>query len=163
MQAEKENLLMQDTVQEILCTDILKITSNITLEFAVSLALSRKIDDLYVVDDDQHLLGIVPGFTLIKSLIQSENHHTIVEQIMSRYVMTCESTLPIAEIAPLFREACNERIAVIQQGKLIGQLRRCDVMQWLARQAYQSETTEYQSHIGPPQFLKTRRVNQTQS
>jgi len=147
---------MQDTVQEILCTNILKITLEASIDSAVSLARSCQLEDLYVVDEHQQLLGVVPGFALVKSILCFQDGENSVERIMSRQILSCETNLPIAEIAPLFREACHERIAVTEKGKLIGQIRRCDVLQWLARQTGKAGKTEQRSHIEPPQFLKTR-------
>ncbi len=148
---------MQNMVQDILNTDILKITSNVSVEFAVSLALYRQVENLYVVNEQQHLLGIVPAFSLVKSLVNAESDSLSVEQIMSRHVVSCDASAGIAEIVPLFREACHESIAVVHQGKLIGQLCRHDILQWLAQQAYQKNEQEEKTEITPPQFLKTRR------
>ncbi len=166
---------MQNMVQEILNTDILKITPNVSVEFAVSLALYRQVEKLYVVDDQQHLLGIVPAFSLVKSLINAECDCQSVEQIMSRHVVSCEASINIAEIAPLFREACHESIAVVHQGQLIGQLLRHDILQWLSQQAFQnsvntdngvnaeSSVNKEKLQIAPPQFLKARHSHQTLS
>ncbi len=159
---------MQNMVQEILNTDILKITPNVSVEFAVSLALYRQVEKLYVVDEQQHLLGVVPAFSLVKSLINAESDCLSVEQIMSRHVVSCDASTDIAEIVPLFREACHESIAVVHQGQLVGQLRRHDILQWLSQQAFQNSVNtencvnsekslnKEMLQIAPPQFMKTR-------
>ncbi len=147
---------MQNMVHEILDTDILKVTPDVSVQFAVSLVLYRQVDKLYVVNEKQYLLGVVPAFSLVKSLINAESGSQSVEQIMSRHVVSCEASTEIAEVVPLFREACHESIAVIHQGQLIGQLLRHDILHWLSQQALQSNEYDAKVQVAPPQFLQNR-------
>ena len=155
---------MQNTVQEFLDSDILKVTENISIQFAVSLVLYRQADRVYVVDEQQHLLGLVPGFSLVKSLINAENKSHTVGQIMSSHIVSCDACSEMAEVAPLFREACHESIAVTDRGILVGQLLRHDVLRWLSLRSLQgkgNDGSEKRKQIPTPQFLKKQRCPET--
>lgn len=150
---------MRNIVQEYLDGDILKVTENISIQFAVSLVLYRQADRVYVVDEQQHLLGLVPGFSLVKSLINAEHESHTVGQIMSSHVVSCDACSEMAEVAPLFREACHESIAVTDRGILVGQLLRHDVLRWLSLHSSQekaNDQNEKRKQVPTPQFLKKR-------
>jgi len=95
---------------------------------ALERVVSSRATELYVVDSDQSLLGIVPDYELLKVRLHGGVTETTVERIMSHRVICFESDARVGDALKLFREGQHSRAAVVQGGKLVGQITRTTLL-----------------------------------
>ena len=70
-------------------------------------------------------------YELLKSrLLNTDNEQTI-EAIVSCSIMTLSPEMMLEEVAGYFRDSCRQRMPVLEDGRLIGQLHRRDVLRAL--------------------------------
>ena len=106
------------------------INSGASIDQAVVALMDYKVPDLYVTTDHGNLVGVLPEYELLKLFLNGNHKGTAVEQVMSGNLTTIRATYGIMQVAPLFRNSYLQRLAVVDDGKLIGELHRRDVI-WL--------------------------------
>ncbi len=155
---------MQFTVRDLMSSEPAAVRLDETIEAALNYLLDCDASELYVVDGERRLLGVVPDFALLKARLMDVSAGDPVERIMTAGVATVAPTAPALEIAPLFREGRCRQLAVVVEGMLIGQIARRDVL-WLLRMgdaanlpaAHLPAATEPVSTIPAPRFLQSAR------
>lgn len=104
----------------------------VALDDSAATAVERLIDqeatELYVVDDDDRLLGIVPDYELLKARLNGSWTELTVEQVMSRRVLCFTTETTVAEAMKSFREGQHSRAALIADGRLCGQITRTTLL-----------------------------------
>lgn len=102
-----------------------------------------------IVDDEDNLIGIVSEKDCLRLVTQDsyENipHGGPVSDFMSTNVLTVTPETGLNEVAQIFMEKTFKKIPVIDHGKLVGVVRRHDVLRTLrefyrARQRYLRKT-----------------------
>jgi CBS-domain-containing membrane protein len=137
---------MQVTVREIMSSVTCTVPEFTTLQEATTLILERAVGEIYVCDSEGRLLGAVSDYEVLKSRLLRTDPAEKVSTIMSRGVQTLAPDMTLEEIAGLFRESFHNRVAVVERGKVIGQVSRRDVLRTLLiLDDLQSETLE--AHI----------------
>ena len=119
---------MQVTVRDLMTTQPLTISERTSVEEATRKILERAACELYVVDDSGRLLGTISDYSLLKArMIQSDSQEPVATFI-SRKMLLLTPDMRLDEVAGYFRESCYPRLAVIDDGRLVGQLSRRDVL-----------------------------------
>lgn len=122
---------MQISVRDLMSTRPVTISASTTLHEATRILLERALDAICVCDDEGRLLGSVSDYELLKSrLLNTDNEQTI-EAIVSCSIMTLGPEMMLEDVAGYFRDSCRQRIPVLEDGRLIGQLHRRDVLRAL--------------------------------
>jgi CBS-domain-containing membrane protein len=122
---------MQVTVREIMSSVPCTVPGFTTIIEATTLILDRAVGEIYVCDSDGRLLGAVSDYEILKSrLLQTDTSETVTT-IMSRGVQILAPDMLLEEIAGLFRESFHNRVAVVEDGRVIGQVSRRDVLRTL--------------------------------
>lgn len=106
------------------------IESGATIDEAVVALMDFKVPDLYVTNPHGNLVGVIPEYELLKLFLNGNQKKANVSQVMSGNLTTIRPTYGIMQVAPLFRNSYLQRLAVVEDGKLIGELHRRDVI-WL--------------------------------
>jgi len=106
------------------------IDSGASIDQAVVALMDYKVPDLYVTTETGNLVGVIPEYELLKLFLNGNNKGTTVAQVMSGNLTTIRAAYGIMQVAPLFRNSYLQRLAVVEDGKLIGELHRRDVI-WL--------------------------------
>lgn len=106
------------------------IDANASVDQAVVELMNHKVPDLYVTNKHGNLVGVIPEYELLKLFLNGNNKETTVADVMSGNLTTIRATYGIMQVAPLFRNSYLQRLAVVDEGKLIGELHRRDVI-WL--------------------------------
>jgi CBS-domain-containing membrane protein len=122
---------MQVTVREIMSAVPTTVPDFTTIQEATKLILDRAVGEIYVCEPDGRLLGAVSDFEVLKARLLQTDPQESISSIMSRGVQILAPDMPIEEIAGLFRESFHNRVAVVQDGKVVGQLSRRDVLRTL--------------------------------
>lgn len=115
--------------------------------FALERLLEEGATEVYVVGDDQRLLGIVPDYELLKARLNGTWTELTVEQVMSRRMLCFTADTTVAEALRSFREGQHSRAAIVDDGRLCGQVTRTDLLR-----AYCEQNSEPKT-IAAPKFL----------
>jgi CBS domain-containing protein len=140
---------------------------------AAKLLLEHRISAVPVVDATGALLGIVSEGDLVRRrdidrddraswwlqivaegedlapeiLAYIRSKDRVVRNVMTREVVTVEEETPLAEIARLLEEHRIKRVPVVRQGKIVGIVRRADLVRALL---HEEEATERPPQPGTP-------------
>ncbi|MBQ0711381.1 MAG: CBS domain-containing protein [Porticoccus sp.] len=103
-----------------------KVKADVDLCDAVELILEYKISGLCVVDDENHLLGIVSEMDCLKAILSAMyNEETSVGPVSGFMTTDVYSVSPHADIVDVAQDMLKRgfrRCPVIQDGKLVGQV-----------------------------------------
>ena len=119
---------MQVTVRDLMTSQPLTVREQVTVEEATRKLLERAVSEVYVVDEDGRLLGTVSDFALLKARIIQADSQEPVTRFMSRNMVLLNPDMRLDEVTGYFRESCYPRLAVIDGGRVVGQLSRRDVL-----------------------------------
>jgi len=98
---------------------------------AIALLLKHRISGMPVVDESGQLVGMLSERDCLKTLLDAEYHNmptAKVEDLMSTDLKTIAPDTGIVEIASLFLDTRVRRLAVLNKGRLVGQVSRKDVL-----------------------------------
>lgn len=122
---------MQISVRDLMSTRPVTILPSTPLEEATRILLERALDALFVCDDEGRLLGSVSDYELLKSRLLNAEPARPVEALVSCSILPLSPDLLLEEVADHFRDSCCQRMAVLEEGRLVGQLHRRDVLRAL--------------------------------
>jgi CBS domain-containing protein len=123
------------TARDIMTEDVSTIRPSCTIQEAIELLLSRDISGLPVVDERGRLVGIVTEFALLAVAYDERVMQDAVAQHMTTDLLTVEASDPVRKVADLCVVHRVRRVPVMEDGKLVGLISRCDVL----RAIYQSK------------------------
>ena len=107
------------------------ISASTTLHEATRILLERALDAICVCDDQGRLLGSVSDYEILKSRLLNTDNEQPIETIVSRSIMTLGPEMLLEDVAGYFRDSCRQRTPVLEDGRLIGELQRRDVLRAL--------------------------------
>ncbi len=103
---------------------------------AMDLMLKKQLIGVLVVDDQRQLVGAFSEKDCLKVLLQSGFHgmpDDTVENYMHAVPMTVDSRLDIIRVAQIFLDNPFRRLAVVEEGKLVGQITRRDIVRGMTK------------------------------
>ncbi|MEE9383116.1 MAG: CBS domain-containing protein [Nannocystaceae bacterium] len=118
-------------VREYMATRLLTLAPGTDIHEAVEFFLGHKISGAPVVDPTGALVGVMSEKDCLKLLASGESHQRPrgqVEDFMTRDVATVPSSMDIYFVAGLFLKNVYRRFPVVDQGRLVGQISRRDVL-----------------------------------
>ncbi|MDF1839479.1 MAG: CBS domain-containing protein [Planctomycetota bacterium] len=98
---------------------------------AVEILLSKKLTGICVVNSDRNLVGILSEKDCLKTLIHDGFYRVpdeTVEHFMHPTPKTVESGMGILGAAQIFLDVTFRRLPVVDNGKLVGQITRRDIV-----------------------------------
>ena len=98
---------------------------------AILLLLKHQISGMPVVDEDGKLVGILSERDCLKTLVNAQYYElptALVKDLMSTEPVTVNASASILEIADLFLGNKFRRLPVLEDGQLVGQISRRDVL-----------------------------------
>ncbi|MFT5198865.1 MAG: CBS domain-containing protein [Planctomycetota bacterium] len=98
---------------------------------AIDILLKEKLTGICVVNDDKNLVGILSEKDCLKTLMYDGFYRVpeeSVEHFMHRTPQTVESSMGILAVAQIFLEVSFRRLPVVNDGKLVGQITRRDIV-----------------------------------
>ena len=118
------------SIQEVLTTDVVKIRIGTPVYEALQILTSNRISGAPVVDYDDRLVGMLSERDLLKILIEkSISVHDLVDDYMSRRVVSFKETDDAVDICRTFIHCQFRRIPIVNDGKLVGIISRKDCVQ----------------------------------
>jgi acetoin utilization protein AcuB len=126
---------MSETVRDVMCREVVTIHCNATMQQAERLLLAADAGDLYVIDDEGRLLGVLPDYELLKLRLFEPAAPPDMQAVISRNPLAVAPETPLVEAACHLRAHVHPRLPVVDHGRLVGQIRRRDVLQRLSQVA----------------------------
>lgn len=145
--------------REIMTTDVITVSPDEEVEVVAKLLVDNKISGIPVVDQDNHVLGIVTEkdllikarelkvpfyITLFDSIIFLENPLRFsnnlkkyaaarVKELMTEKVEVVDENTPVTAIAEIMQNKKINRLPVIRNNKLVGIVTRNDVLKAIVK------------------------------
>lgn len=145
--------------KEIMTTDVITVSPDERVDVVTKLLIDNKISGIPVVDQENHILGIVTEkdllikagelkvpfyITLFDSIIFMENPMRFnsnlkkytaskVKDAMTTKVVVVDENTPVQEIAEMMQGKGVNRLPVVRNNKLIGIVTRNDVLKALVK------------------------------
>jgi len=123
------------TARDIMATKVVCLRPTQTMAEAIALLLKHGISGAPVIDGPSRLIGMLSEADCMRPLVSSRFHsqgspnERLVEEIMSRSLTTITLEPDIYSIADRFLSDGLRRLPVVNQGELMGQVSRRDVLQ----------------------------------
>jgi len=163
---------MQIQVQDVMDKRPVCLPRDATLTEAIQTLLDHDVSQMYVVDDQHCLLGVLTDFELLKAQLMTLPGDQSVTAHMNAQITAISPSLPVSRLAPSFRDSSCSLAAVVDQGQLVGHIDRRTIIQLISlldscdsescgtphRQPVQHDVAS--ESISAPRFLKqTARVH----
>jgi predicted transcriptional regulator len=118
-------------VRDYMASRLVTIHQNDNVVMAMSVLLDKKISGAPVVDDEGNLVGVLSEVDLMAVVVQDSYYDEsvgIVRDYMKHPVDSVSPDMDIYALAERFAKEHRRRYPVIQNGKLVGQISRRDVL-----------------------------------
>lgn len=123
---------METTAKDIMSTDIMSATENMTIEEALKILVNYKITGLPVVDKSGKMKGVLSEYDILKQLSKDKqlSEKCFQKKITySKKVDAIKETLKLSKIMKEFVDTKYRRLPVInEEGILVGIITRRDLM-----------------------------------
>jgi CBS domain-containing protein len=143
---------MRLTVGDLLNVATATISNSAVIDDAIRIVLRERVSEVYIVDADRRLRGVLSDYELIKACFTNASRKTPVTALMNQVPTTLRTDADLVEAAALFRDGRYKRVAVVQDCRLVGQIDRADVLHYLWT-AEQESTENQNSSDRDPQKL----------
>ena len=157
---------MQITVRDLMTGQPTTVGADDTIDETMRTLLRAEASEVYVTDDGNRLLGIVPDYELLKARLARMPGDEMIETIMIRALATVHPDSPVDALAPAFRESRHRSIAVCEAGRLVGQVQRRDILrlhETLQDLGLETPRAESPADIRTPRFMRTRQDSRADS
>ncbi len=116
------------TARDIMTKDVITIRPSCSLREAIELLLAERISGLPVVDERGRLVGVVTEFALLAVAYDDRTLNDPVSQHMTTELLTVDANDTVRKVADLCVVHRVRRVPVMESGKLVGLISRCDVL-----------------------------------
>ena len=128
------------TVADFMDTKFTKLSPNTEMKNALNTLLKNKLLAALVVEDDNKLVGILSEKDCLKVIINKaydERPWGLVKDYMHEIPEAIPSTMPVPAAVELITEHWSRRFPVVDDGKLVGQITRRDLLLGMHNQIFQ--------------------------
>jgi CBS domain-containing protein len=119
---------MRITVRDLMVPAVAVTRGTVPIAVARDLMLRRNATEVYVVDGQNTLLGVVPDYEFLKAAMAGVEESSRVSTLVSSKIEAVEADADIAVVMLKFRESWCSRIAVTHEGRLVGRLTRSELL-----------------------------------
>lgn len=122
---------MNATVESCMTADPLCFAPEDDIVYAMRVLLERHFSGAPVVDRDGRLVGVLSKKDCLGIIYHTAYHQDWggqVEQYMSREVESVDAGTSVLEAAERFLNSNFRRFPVLRDGRLVGQISRCDIL-----------------------------------
>ncbi|MBC8323011.1 MAG: CBS domain-containing protein [Candidatus Marinimicrobia bacterium] len=116
---------------DIMTKKLITFTPETQVLNAINTLISYRISGAPVLDEEGNLMGMLSEIDCMETFVQSVYHNEmggLVKDFMSAEVKTISSSMGIVDLAEYFLETHFRRLPVVDNGKLVGQVSRRDVL-----------------------------------
>ena len=116
---------------DIMTKKLITFTPETQVLNAINTLISYRISGAPVLDEEGNLMGMLSEIDCMETFVQSAYHNEmggLVKDFMSTEVKSISSSMGIVDLAEYFLETHFRRLPVVDNGKLVGQVSRRDVL-----------------------------------
>ncbi len=117
--------------KNIMATEVITVGQHTPIYDAIEILLENDITGLPVVDDNMTLLGIITEKDIMKLLSGSEIDSAIVEDFMTKKVVSFDSQEDLIAICECLIRNHFRRVPITSNGKLAGIISRRDIIKYI--------------------------------
>ena len=131
--------------KDVMTTTVVSVKATATVDDVVALLLRHHVSGLVVVDGDEHPIGVITEYDLLKLLYDLEETHDTIDQHMSTQLELIQEDTVLTDVADMFLASRVRRLPVVSaDGKLAGILSRRDLIRFIrdARQRVAMEMNQ---------------------
>jgi len=123
-------------ISRLMSTEVVTVNPDATILGAVKVLVKQNITGLPVVDKENRLMGIVSEKDLLRlvyslktKLYDSGDSPKIVEDVMTKDVVTFDKDDPISEVIKCLMDSDFRRVPILSGDKLVGIVSRKDLLE----------------------------------
>ncbi|MCL5042309.1 MAG: CBS domain-containing protein [Gammaproteobacteria bacterium] len=124
-------MLKSVKVRDYMTIDLVTFKADMDLFKAIDVLLNNRISGAPVVDDEGHLLGLLSESDCLRGILSGSYHEEAggtVSSVMTVVVETIDADADIIKAAEHFIHKGRRRLPVMDEGLLVGQISRRDVL-----------------------------------
>lgn len=138
---------MQVTVKDLMTFPVARIDRRATVRQTMELILQEGVNEVYVCDENERLLGIVTDYELLKTDLIGGCREDAVEPLMNQDVPVFSLSTTAGQAAAVLRDGRYRHIAVVDEGRVVGRVSRIDVLR--SRMDFEDVSTREDRTLGP--------------
>ena len=119
-------------VRDLMDREFVRLKADMNISDAIHILLENRVTGATVVDDEDHIIGLLSELDCLKTLLNAAYEHMpstgLVSEYMATDVFTVHPDTDIFKLADLFLEHWYRRFPVVEDGKLVGQITRRDLL-----------------------------------
>lgn len=120
-------------VKDYMTTNLITFRPDQSVQEVVEALIKYKISGGPVVDDKNHLVGVISEGDCLKQLSESRYYnmpleHDNVEKRMAKNVETIDGNMDVFDAANKFLNSKRRRFPIVENGKLVGQISQQDIL-----------------------------------
>ncbi len=122
-------------VRQYMATDLIILSPDAEITLAMTTLLDAKISGAPVVNKRGVLVGVLSKKDCLKAALNASYYQEwggVVADYMSIQIKTLDAELNVVQAAEAFLASPYRRFPVLDEGKLIGQVSRCDILKALS-------------------------------
>ena len=124
--------VMKLTIQEVMTRSVISISSEASIDEAISLLLRHHISGLPVVDEQNHITGVISERDLLGILYDLENGGGKIDDYATKEVLCVDEDSSLIEAVDLFLSNPIRRLPVVDKNnKLVGVVSRRDLIRFI--------------------------------
>ncbi|MDX1803205.1 MAG: CBS domain-containing protein [Alcanivorax sp.] len=123
-------MLKSFRVADYMSRQVITVSPGLPVSEAIRVLLQHKISGAPVLDGDK-LVGVFSESDCLKGALEASYHDTeigTVAEYMSTDVQSVSAEMSVLDVAEIFLTDHRRRLPVVEQGKLVGQISRRDVL-----------------------------------
>lgn len=133
LQGENKNDLKPNLVSNYMATNLITFSPKQSVLEVMQILITKRISGGPVVNEKKELLGVISEGDCMKQISESRYYNipmadALVEKFMVTDIQTISGDISIFDVANMFYKSHRKRFPVLQDGKLIGQISRRDVL-----------------------------------
>lgn len=124
-------------IRDYMVRDLVTLSPGTEINRAMHILLDRRISGAPVVDANGWLIGVLSKKDCLKAALHAaywRDWGQTVAEYMSRDVQTLQADTDIVGAAEAFLASSFRRFPVMQEGQLVGQISRADILRALSEQ-----------------------------
>ncbi|MFL3050958.1 MAG: CBS domain-containing protein [Candidatus Neomarinimicrobiota bacterium] len=118
-------------IKDLMVSELITFTPDTLIGYAIDSLITNKISGAPVIDRKGNLVGILSEKDCLKTLLESSYYNYLsghVKNYMSKNLTTVDIKDNINEVAQKFIDLRFRRFPVLDNGKLVGQISRRDIL-----------------------------------
>ena len=122
-------------IRDFMATQVVTLAPDLEILRAMELLLQKKFSGAPVVDENGKLLGVLSKKDCLKAALNASYHQQwggVVADYMSTSVESLDADLDLVAAAKRFLASHCRRFPVMEDGRMIGQISRVDLLRALA-------------------------------